>query len=242
MQSKWTSPSPLSGKVKPPSRWHRAHGTAFGTLALPRPQRLSGARCDGPLRLSGRACRLVLGGKRSALYVRDTAIPLDQAVHTFRTRAQTTLAPPPCRTPPGQSSPAATHAAFELSKNKAGNEFVGFLPAVSDDARKRIGREIRRWRLHVRSGTTLTELARSINVIVRGWINYYGRFYRSMLARLLRRINDYLVRWATRKYKRLRRRPAPGTQAARRGLPTRAQPVRPRRIGARPDGWTMGAG
>ncbi|MCA1680734.1 MAG: hypothetical protein LC777_18200, partial [Actinobacteria bacterium] len=39
-------------------------------------------------------------------------------------------------------------------------------------------------------------------------IGYYGRFYRSMLARLLRRINEYLVRWAMRKYKRLRRSPA----------------------------------
>ena len=56
-----------------------------------------------------------------------------------------------------------------LSRGKSGGQFVNFLPAVSDDARKRIGREIRHWRLHVRSGTTLTELARSINVIVRGW-------------------------------------------------------------------------
>ena len=64
-----------------------------------------------------------------------------------------------------------------MSRNRSGDEFVGFLPAVSNDARKQIGREIRRWRLHVRSGTTLTELARSINVIVQGWINFYGRFY-----------------------------------------------------------------
>jgi RNA-directed DNA polymerase len=69
--------------------------------------------------------------------------------------------------------------------------FVGFVPAVSDDARKQLGREIRRWRLHLRSGTTLADLARSINVIVQGWINYYGRFYRSELVRLLRRINEY---------------------------------------------------
>ena len=129
-----------------------------------------------------------------------------------------------------------------LSRGKSGGQFVNFLPAVSDNARKRIGREIRRWRLHVRSGTTLTELARSINVIVRGWIGYYGRFYRSMLARLLRRINEYLVRWAMRKYKRLRRSPA----KARRLLASvaRRQPdlFAHWRIGARPDGWTMGAG
>ncbi|MCA1708515.1 MAG: group II intron reverse transcriptase/maturase [Actinobacteria bacterium] len=129
-----------------------------------------------------------------------------------------------------------------LSRNKAGDEFVGFLPAVSDDARKGIGREIRRWRLHVRSGTTLADLARSINVIVRGWINFYGRFYRSELIRLLRRINEYLVRWAMRKYKRLRRSPA----KARRLLADvfRREPglFAHWRFGARPDGWTMGAG
>jgi hypothetical protein len=80
-----------------------------------------------------------------------------------------------------------------LSRSKSGGQFVNFLPAVSDDARKRIGREIRRWRLHRWSGKTLTDLARSINVIVQGWNNYYGRFYRSQLVRLLKRINEYLV-------------------------------------------------
>ncbi len=43
-----------------------------------------------------------------------------------------------------------------------------------------------------------------VNPIVAGWVNYYGRFYKSMLYPLLRRINEYLLRWATRKYKRLR--------------------------------------
>lgn len=42
-----------------------------------------------------------------------------------------------------------------------------------------------------------------INPIVQGWINYCGRFYKSMLYPLLKRINGYLERWATRKYKRL---------------------------------------
>ncbi len=85
--------------------------------------------------------------------------------------------------------------------------FVSFCPAVADDAVKEIGRTIKRWRLHLRSGLTLNDLARAINPIVRGWINYYGRFYRSKLISLLRRIDDYLVRWAMKKYKRLRGHP-----------------------------------
>ena len=129
-----------------------------------------------------------------------------------------------------------------LSRNRAGDVFVGFVPAVSDDARKQLGWEIRRWRLHPRSGTTLTDLARSINVIVRGWINYYGRFYRSELVRLLKRINEYLVRWARWKYKRRRSHPA----KARRFLAEvyRREPdlFAHWRFWCAPDGWTMGAG
>ena len=91
--------------------------------------------------------------------------------------------------------------------NRRGETFVSFSPAVSDDNAKRIGRQIKRWRLHLWSGLTLADLAQAINPIVRGWINFYGRFYRSELTSLLRRIDEYLARWAMRKYKRLRRRP-----------------------------------
>jgi RNA-directed DNA polymerase len=91
--------------------------------------------------------------------------------------------------------------------NRRGELFVSFCPALSDDAARAIGRTIKGWRLHLWSGQTLADLAREINQIVRGWINHYGRFYRSRLVSRLRRINEYLVRWAMRKYKRLRGRP-----------------------------------
>jgi RNA-directed DNA polymerase len=129
-----------------------------------------------------------------------------------------------------------------LSRSKVGRQFVNFLPAVGDDARKRIGREIRRWRLHRWSGKTLTNLARSINVIVRGWINYYGRFYRSELIRLLKRINEYLVRWAQWKYKRLRRHPAKARRLIVEIYRREPDLFAHWQFGARPDGWTMGAG
>jgi len=94
------------------------------------------------------------------------------------------------------------------ARNSGGESFVSFCPAVSDEAVKAIGRTIKRWRLHLRNGLTLAALAREINPIVRGWINYYGRFYRSkLISLLLRHIDEYLVRWAMRKYKRLRGRP-----------------------------------
>ena len=58
--------------------------------------------------------------------------------------------------------------------------------------------------MHKRTMLSLGDLADWINPIVRGWIQYYGRFYRSKLAPLLQRINTYLMRWAGKKYKRLR--------------------------------------
>jgi group II intron reverse transcriptase/maturase len=82
--------------------------------------------------------------------------------------------------------------------------FTGFLPAVSKDALKRMSEEVRSWRIHLRTATELQDLAAWINPIVRGWMTYYGRYYRTALDRLLKRINTYLVRWAQRKYKRLR--------------------------------------
>lgn len=84
--------------------------------------------------------------------------------------------------------------------------FVSFSPAVSATATKAIRAKIREWRLHQRSESSLSQLAETINSIVRGWVTYYGRFYRSRLYPSLRNINEYLVRWAMRKYKRLKNR------------------------------------
>jgi len=90
------------------------------------------------------------------------------------------------------------------AKNKHGQFFVSFVPAMSNDAGKAIRQEIRRWRLNVHSDKSLGDLASFVNPIVRGWCTYYGRFYKSRVYRSLGRINDYLVRWARRKFKRLR--------------------------------------
>lgn len=92
------------------------------------------------------------------------------------------------------------------ARSRTGSYFFGFNPAISDEAAKRIRAQIRRWRLHLRSGSSLADLAREINPIVRGWINYYGRFYPSALVPSLTGIDQYLMRWAVQKYKRLRRR------------------------------------
>jgi RNA-directed DNA polymerase len=90
------------------------------------------------------------------------------------------------------------------AKSKDGRYFTSFLPAISPEALKAKSARLRSMRIHMRITWTLDDLARLLNPIVRGWMTYYGRFYRSELEPLLRRVNTYLRRWAGKKYKRLR--------------------------------------
>ncbi|MGW1848322.1 group II intron reverse transcriptase/maturase [Streptomyces sp. NPDC001966] len=91
------------------------------------------------------------------------------------------------------------------ARSRKGYSFTGFLPGISKDALNRISREVRSWRLHRQIYLTFFELSRRINPIVRGWMQYYGTYYRSALHPLLLRINAYLMRWIRRKYRRFRR-------------------------------------
>ena len=89
-----------------------------------------------------------------------------------------------------------------------------FLPAASPKALKVMSRTIRRWTLHHRSDKSLQDLAEAYNPYIKGWINYFGHFYREQLRLTLMRIDAYLARWARLKFKRLRGQ----TNGARRWL------------------------
>jgi RNA-directed DNA polymerase len=90
------------------------------------------------------------------------------------------------------------------AKNRWGKYFVNFLPAISDKAAKKIRDEMRSWKLHLRSDKSLEDLSRMFNPIIRGWVQYYGRYYRSLLYPVFRQLDRVLTRWACRKYKKLR--------------------------------------
>jgi len=92
------------------------------------------------------------------------------------------------------------------AKGRNGKFFVSFLPAVSNEAVKSIRKTIRSWRLHRMTDKSVKDLACMFNPIIRGWINYYGHFYKSALRPLLNQLNGSLQRWAMRKYKRFRHR------------------------------------
>jgi len=90
------------------------------------------------------------------------------------------------------------------AKNRWGELFINFSPAVSEKAAKSIRGTMRSWRLHLRSDKSLDDLSRMFNPVIRGWINYYGSYYKTALYPIFRQLDLSLTRWATRKFKRLR--------------------------------------
>ena len=98
--------------------------------------------------------------------------------------------------PPGAAAPPANTLASTVTAGDG-----------RDKAAKSIRTTIRQWHLaSTRNNQSLEDLAQLVNPAVRGWMNYYGRFYRSQCVRVLQHLNKVLAAWARRKYKRLRRR------------------------------------
>ena len=92
------------------------------------------------------------------------------------------------------------------ARNNRGEFFVSFSPAMSQKAACKLRRTIKRdWKLKSRTHLSLNEVARRINPVVTGWINYYGKFCRSAIHTVLNHVNMALAQWAMRKFKRLRR-------------------------------------
>jgi group II intron reverse transcriptase/maturase len=90
------------------------------------------------------------------------------------------------------------------SLNRERKLFVSFAPGISDKAAEVVRQRIRRWRLHHRNDLALEEIARWVQPVLVGWVHYYGRFHPTALRRALRTLDEFLVRWAKRKYQRLR--------------------------------------
>ena len=83
--------------------------------------------------------------------------------------------------------------------------FTGFGPAASGRAIAKMSETVRSWRLDRHVGLSWAQVAQWIGPVIRGWMNYYGRFYRSQLYPLLARINHHIMEWLRAKYRRLRK-------------------------------------
>jgi len=92
------------------------------------------------------------------------------------------------------------------AKNKYGKFFTNFLPAMSDKAKKAVRKEVKIWKLQLKSDKSLDDIAAMFNSKIQGWINHYTYFYKSEIYGVMRYINSCLVRWARRKFKKLKSR------------------------------------
>ena len=82
--------------------------------------------------------------------------------------------------------------------------FTSFQPAASREKVTEFSRRMHDQRLHRRTSQTLNDLAVDINPVVAGWLAYFAVFYSTTVIPLCERIDHQLVRWAKRKYKRLK--------------------------------------
>lgn len=96
-----------------------------------------------------------------------------------------------------------TFRARKCWNSKAGKTFTNFTPAVSNSSLKAMRKKIKERRWQKRTEMSLSDIANKLNPVIRGWINYYGRYTRSALYQLARYINKTLVVWQMKKHKKL---------------------------------------
>jgi RNA-directed DNA polymerase len=87
-------------------------------------------------------------------------------------------------------------------KNFKGELYRKCMPGAAGKAMRQITREIRRWRLQRCTGEDLDKLATRYNAAIRGWIQYYGKFwYREFGYRLWSQLQSRLIKWVRNKYR-----------------------------------------
>lgn len=90
------------------------------------------------------------------------------------------------------------------SRNRYGKLFTNFTPAMSDKAKQNKRDVIKEWFKEVKPTGVLKELAQMVNPATTGWINHYGKYHASELWGTMQYVDTGLIRWAKRKYKKLK--------------------------------------
>jgi len=83
--------------------------------------------------------------------------------------------------------------------------FLGYDCAISISSKKRINTKWKDLKIHRWTGTTLSEIAKKVNPIMRGVYNYYGKYKMWELGSVVRSFHFRLVKWVINKYKRFGR-------------------------------------
>lgn len=83
---------------------------------------------------------------------------------------------------------------------------IGFMGSISKKSEKRLLASVKREGIFRRTAISLQEIAKVLNPKIRGWLNYYGKWQRHTLGRVMYRVNKYLAKWLKKRYKRLKGR------------------------------------
>jgi group II intron reverse transcriptase/maturase len=84
--------------------------------------------------------------------------------------------------------------------------FCSFTPAVSPSALAAIRTKVRDLNIRKLTVRTLDDISSALNPLLRGWIQYYGKFNLSALEPMLRHVNLTVRGWVMRKFKRFQGR------------------------------------
>jgi len=87
---------------------------------------------------------------------------------------------------------------------KTGKLFLGYDCAISISSRKRIADKLEDLKIESRSFKSIVGIAQFMNPLIRGWVNYYGKFRGYELSRVFRLLRNRIIRWARKRYKRYR--------------------------------------
>ena len=90
-----------------------------------------------------------------------------------------------------------------LAIDPKGQHFTSFIPSVSAKSMLKMRERIRTWRLGDHALLNLEDIRRFINPILKGWWQYYGRFYKSAMFRLFKYLDERLAAYLRRKYRNL---------------------------------------
>lgn len=92
-----------------------------------------------------------------------------------------------------------------LIKDRLGRLQMNFIASVSKNAGQALKDKVKSLKIHKRTGSKIEMIAEKLNPILRGWMNYFGKFNRSAMKRTLDCVQRRLIKWAMCKFKRFRK-------------------------------------
>lgn len=89
-------------------------------------------------------------------------------------------------------------------KDRLGRLQANFIASVSKKSEQTLKDKVKALGIHRRTASKIEMIAEVLNPILRGWMNYFGKFNRSAMKRALDCVQKRLIKWAMCKYKNFR--------------------------------------